>query len=79
MKKLLLIAVLLTLAATEAHAQAAGAFSRMGFGARGVAMSNALVADASGYASPYYNPALAPFIPRQSLDASAAFMTLDLE
>ncbi|MCH8961922.1 MAG: PorV/PorQ family protein [Bacteroidetes bacterium] len=79
MKKLLLIAILLTLTAAEAQAQAAGAFSRMGFGARGVAMSNALVADASGHASPYYNPALAPFIPRQSLDASAALMTLDRE
>ena len=79
MKKLLLIAILLTLTAAEARAQAAGAFSRMGFGARGVAMSNALVADASGQASPYYNPALAPFIPQQSLDVSAALMTLDRE
>jgi hypothetical protein len=79
MKKLLLIAVLVTGAATDARAQAAGAFARMGFGARGVAMSNALVADASGHASPYYNPALAPFIARQSLDASAALMTLDRE
>jgi len=77
MKKLLLIAILLTLTVAEAQAQAAGAFSRMGFGARGVAMSNALVADASG--SPYYNPALAPFIPQQSLDVSAALMTLDRE
>ena len=79
MKKLLLIAIALSLTAAEAQAQAAGAFSRMGFGARGVAMSNALVADASGHASPYYNPALAPFIPQQSLDASAALMTLDRE
>lgn len=79
MKKLLLIALVMALAAADASAQAAGAFARMGFGARGVAMSNALVADASGYASPYYNPALAPFIVGQSLDASAALMTLDRE
>ncbi len=81
MKKftLFLIGVVLALSANEAYAQAAGAFARMGFGARGVAMSNALVADASGFASPYYNPALAPFIARQSLDASAALMTLDRE
>ena len=79
MKKLLLIVVILALGAADVHAQSAGAFSRMGFGARGVAMSNALVADASGQASPYYNPALAPFIPQQSLDASAALMTLDRE
>ncbi len=79
MKKLLIIAAVLALAATDASAQAAGAFARMGFGARGVAMSNALVADGSGFASPYYNPALAPFIARQSIDASAALMTLDRE
>lgn len=79
MKRFFPIVVLLALVALDVRAQAAGAFSRMGFGARGVAMSNALVADASGQASPYYNPALAPFIPRQSLDASAALMTLDRE
>ncbi len=80
MKKLWFLWMVLVpaLGAAQAHAQAApGTFARMGFGARGLAMSNALVADASGDASPYYNPALAPFIPRQSLDASAALMTLD--
>ncbi|MFQ5570273.1 MAG: PorV/PorQ family protein [Rhodothermales bacterium] len=81
MKKLfiLLIVVGWGLGVADARAQAAGVFSRMGFGARGVAMSNALVADASGDASPYYNPALAPFISRQNLSASAAFMTQDRE
>jgi hypothetical protein len=51
----------------------------MGFGARGVAMSNALVADAFGDASPYYNPALAPFAAGQTLEASAALLSLDRE
>jgi len=60
-----------------AHAQHAGAFARMGFGARGMGMGNAIIADASGYASPYYNPALAPYLAGQSLDVSAALMTLD--
>jgi hypothetical protein len=77
MKKLLLFLIALTFGMSDAAGQAAGAFSRMGFGARGIAMSNALVADGFGGASPYYNPALAPFIPGQSLEASAAFMTLD--
>jgi hypothetical protein len=81
MKKLLSLLVALSLQAggADAFAQAAGAFARMGFGARGIAMSNALVADAFGHASPYYNPALAPFITRQNLEASAAFLTLDRE
>ena len=51
----------------------------MGFGARGIAMSNALAADASGHTSPYYNPALAPFTAGQHLEATTAFLSLDRE
>ena len=79
MKKLLLCLIIAWLGAGSAVAQSAGAFARMGFGARGIAMSNALVADASGHASPYYNPALAPAITQQHLELSAALMTLDRE
>lgn len=75
--------ILITLAVLCApggvHAQSAGAFARMGFGARGIALGNALVADAMGDASPYYNPALAPFATGQSLEASAALLSLDRE
>lgn len=75
---LFLLAGLIGLAgAQESYAQAAGAFSRLGFGARGMAMSNALIADNSGATSPYYNPALAPFTSRQNLQASVAFLTFD--
>lgn len=63
----------------DAHAQSAGGFARMGFGARGIAMSNALVADAFADGAPYYNPALAPFATGQSLEASAALLSLDRE
>lgn len=71
----------LALATPRAAAQdaAAGAFARNGFDARGMAMGNALIADLSGNASPYYNPALAPFITNQHLSASAAFMSMDRE
>ncbi len=62
-----------------AAGQAAGSFARLGFGARGMAMSNALIADTGGNTSPYYNPALAPFATGQNLQASAAFMTFDRE
>ena len=82
MKRLhaLLLALGLLVGATpDVRAQAAGVFSRMGFGARGVAMGNGLVADAYGDASPYYNPALSPFILRQNLAASAALLSHDRE
>ena len=82
MKRLRTLALTLTLLAgstPDVRAQAVGAFARMGFGARGVAMGNGLVADAFGDASPYYNPALAPFTSRQNLAASAAFLSRDRE
>lgn len=76
---IVVLVLLCTMPAGHVAAQAAGAFARIGFGARGVAMGNALAGDDSGLSSPYYNPALAPFITRQSLDVSAAFMTLGRE
>lgn len=60
-----------------ATAQTAGQIGRMGFGGRGIAVGNALAGDASGLASPFYNPALAPYIKSQSLGLSAALMTQD--
>lgn len=60
-----------------ALAQSAGGFARLGFGARGMAMGNAQVSDAT--ASAFYNPALAPFASRQTLQVSVAAMTFDRE
>jgi hypothetical protein len=74
-----LFVVLAVAGSTGASGQAAGAFARMGFAARGMAMSNALAADASGDASPFYNPALAPFTERQNLVLSAALLRFDRE
>ncbi len=68
-----------TAGAPEAQAQEAGAFARLGFGARGIALGNALAADLSGRASPYYNPALAPLVPRQSLSAAVGLLSFDRE
>lgn len=73
----LTLLLMLTLTASAARAQSAGAFARLGFGARGIAAGNALVADLSGDASPYYNPALAPFTTRQNLAATAGFLSFD--
>ncbi len=68
---------LLAFAAGSVHAQSAGVIARMGFGARGMAVGNALAADASGWTSPYYNPALAPYTTQQHLGLSAALMSRD--
>ena len=59
-----------SLVAAPAGAQAPGAFFRLGMGARSVAMPSQ-VADRSGYASPYLNPALAPFTPAQGVELTA--------
>ncbi|WP_263819128.1 PorV/PorQ family protein [Salinibacter sp.] len=56
-----------------------GAFSRLGFGARGMALGNALVADPSADVSPHYNPALLPSASGQRVSASAALLSFDRE
>jgi hypothetical protein len=55
----------------------AGAATRMGFGARGMAMANALTAVTVGDETGYYNPALVPFQTRPSALLSAGFLPLD--
>ncbi len=75
--KRLFVLLLLVAFGTQAHAQYAGSFARFGFGARSMAMGGTHTADVFGYASPYHNPALAPFTAAQSLDMSAAFMSFD--
>ncbi len=54
-----------------------GAFSRMGFGARGIAMGNALSAVTNGNLVSYYNPALSPFQEKNSAQAGYTFLSLD--
>ena len=73
----LVLLVCLLLGATSAHAQYAGSFARFGFGARAISMGGALTADVFSGASPYHNPALAPALPTQALEVSAALMTFD--
>lgn len=78
MKPLLLLVAVLGLA-SAAQAQYAGSFARFGFGARAISMGGALTADVFGGASPYHNAALAPDLPGQALDVSAALMSYDRE
>ncbi len=70
------IAGLLILAGS-ACAQSTGAFARLGFGGRGMAMGNALVADGFGSTSAFYNPALAPMVTRQTIDAGFGLLAHD--
>lgn len=66
------LTLLLLLAAAPAVGQDAGAFARYGFGARSMAMGGVQAADVSGNASPFHNPALAPFVPGQTLDVTTS-------
>jgi hypothetical protein len=62
------------------HAQpggTAGSFTRLGFGARGQGMGNALTAVSTGVLSAYYNPALTPFQQGHVLYGSYSMLTLD--
>ncbi len=76
--RLLAFLTAVLLLAPSALAQT-GAFSRIGFGARGIAMGSAGTADGSGFGMPHYNPALTPFVGRQHVEASTALMTHDRE
>ncbi|MAT40419.1 MAG: hypothetical protein CL946_12555 [Ectothiorhodospiraceae bacterium] len=80
MRNTLILAALLLLTTTPIFAQpggTAGAFTRMGFGARGQGMGNALTAIPEGTISPYYNPALSPFQTGHVLHGSYSFLSLD--
>ena len=54
-----------------------GAFSRMGFGARGIGMGNAISAITNGNLVSYYNPALTVFQEGNSFQTSYSFLSLD--
>lgn len=79
------IFVLIVFSATISFAQSQfadynsmpGAFSRMGFGARGMGMGNAMSAVKDGNLVSYYNPALAPFQEGNSFQTSYSFLSLD--
>ena len=54
-----------------------GSFSRMGFGARGIGMGNALTAVTEGNLVSYYNPALSVFQEGNSFQTAYTFLSLD--
>jgi hypothetical protein len=54
-----------------------GAFSRMGFGARGIGIGNAMSSVTEGNLVSYYNPALSAFQENNSVQTSYTFLSLD--
>lgn len=54
-----------------------GAFARMGFGARGMGMGNALSSVLTGDKTAYYNPALSVYQEDNSFQTSYSFLSLD--
>lgn len=67
MKKILILCAVLISTSLFAQTETSkissmpGAFSRMGFGARGMGMANAMSTITDGNISAYYNPALSAF------------------
>lgn len=79
-KKIFLILTISFLFHLSANAQLgsyAGSFARMGFGARGLGLGNAMVSDIFGDVSGYYNPSLACFQEQGILNFGYTAMTLD--
>jgi len=54
-----------------------GAFSRLGFGARGIGMGNVMTSITGGEVSAYYNPALLPWTDRRSATATFGILAFD--
>lgn len=74
--RLPLLLVLVAFLLPPVSAQAPGAFARFGLGARATVFGPQ-AADVFGNASPYHNPALAPFTSRQGLEISGALLAFD--
>lgn len=74
---LLLLVFIVSHATMGQIAGKAGAFSRMGFGARGMGMGNALTAVTTGDVVGYYNPATLPSVSYKYASASFGILALD--
>jgi len=78
--QLLMSAAMILLSCPPLFAQLGGTpgvFSRMGFGARGIGMGNALTSVTSGDIVGYYNPALPSWSDNRSISASFGILSLD--
>ncbi len=73
----LLVAMVMPVAAGAQIAGQPGAFSRLGFGARGMGMGNAMAAVRQGDVASYYNPALLPWMETRHGTAAIGILSLD--
>jgi hypothetical protein len=73
----LLAAMVMPVAAGAQIAGQPGAFSRLGFGARGMGMGNAMAAVRQGDVVSYYNPALLPWMETRHGTAAIGILSLD--
>lgn len=82
-KKIISILIVVLVVALQAQpefssiASKPGAFARMGFGARGIGMGNAMSAITTGELNSYYNPALSSFQKGNSFHTSYSILSLD--
>jgi len=65
------------LLSTAQLAGSPGVFSRMGFGARGMGLGNAMIAVKSGENSGHYNPGMVSLLKEQSASLSYGILSLD--
>jgi hypothetical protein len=78
LKKIGILFILLSCEGVRAQlAGSPGAFSRMGFGARGIGMGNAMTALVSQEVSSYYNPSHPAFAQERMATAAYGFLSLD--
>jgi hypothetical protein len=80
MRFLFFILIVVTFVVVPVNAQLAGtpgAFSRLGFGARGMGMGNALTAVVDGDVTSFYNPAVTPFLTDRVAAVSYGLLSLD--
>jgi hypothetical protein len=79
-KIIIFLSILIVLSYNLSYSQIsgmAGAFSRMGFDAKGLSMGNSIVAYAKENISPYYNPASLTYQEKKSFSATYTFLNLD--
>jgi hypothetical protein len=83
LKKIIILVFILTVQIILAQPKASkiasmpGAFSRLGFGARGIGMGNAMSAVTDGNLVSYYNPALSVFQDGNLFQTSYSFLSFD--
>jgi hypothetical protein len=75
--KILIILILTTSTLSAQSGSYPGSFARLGFGARGLSMGNAMVSNIFTDVSGNYNPALACFQEQGIVDVGYTFMSLD--